>query len=376
MTNIDVEKIKQSFVDRKQAMLSEQKAMLFSIRKHYEENPDICFQKMSTDIKTQANDYKKSMDILANTIADCADKSMWPYAVRSSKHNELVNSINNLLEYNGADTISKFILNNNMPEYKWHDADSSEFPVLKGEHGNRYWGTPNVTYLSGLLYLTCKAIKLDFDLEKPASIYYHYNLPHTYKLNTALTNRIKVIHSGFVFGGAGENLFDYNTNNPFPPHDCSSFITSIIPNCPFRISTIDQYVAYNYNYRLKLIADMLPKDFLGQIDKLRFFNNQLSKALTLRGFLQPVDTHKIEPGDIYISRTLNTKSTYSSYFFGTAGHTSVIYEKIRESNKVKTLDFNRDIENNIEGFGYSYKNIVNEYKNEIQITKGALRYCQ
>lgn len=392
-----IKEVTETLTARKTHMYNSQKALLFSLTQHLEAHSDISYVRLAKGIKKAATAHVNAI----NHVQAHGYKQDLPWAVRTAKGQELCSAINALFPDEIPDLAAKnlqnFVEQHQLPAWSWEDAQNPAFPVLGGELGNNYWGTPNSTYTTGLLMFAHAAVGSDYKKHShtqvskdnhditplDASVYYSYSLsePTSKALmseecqqktcsllaqpGSLLTQadhclELTLPHSGFCFGGAGEAMSDYQS--AYPPHDCSSSVSKWF-NMPFRISTIDQYVLGAYPRALLSglhIVNTLPlpkTPFVKKLDSLSFFGGKIQRAQDLAEHLQWVSPQDTQPGDMYVMRIrkpgtkLFSPSTWQNYFFGCAGHTALVTSNIDNSGKVSTIELAREIENGIEGFG-------------------------
>lgn len=164
-----------------------------------------------------------------------------------------------------------------------------------------------------------------------------YKLPLPKSLQEKFGEYVDVYNSGFAFGGSRT----LGTDKEYQPHDGSSFPIKIFGIPDKNFTTHSLMAIYNHHTQ-----GFVPQDdwFVNQV-------NELSK------FFQPItQVDELKPGNILLIRRFNDEKRIDNSI-GTTGQMALIY-KI-EGDIITTIEFNREMSENLEGVGFRERNISN-----------------
>ncbi|MGC1854684.1 MAG: hypothetical protein WA659_04850 [Candidatus Aquirickettsiella sp.] len=161
----------------------------------------------------------------------------------------------------------------------------------------------------------------------------------TYFYNDAKTPKgLAFIHSGYAFGSyRNEPRYPYQPPKLLGklngPEDCSSFIGKLTLETD-QISTADLWKRWQYQ------REGYPSDQAWE-------NSKIGKLLINNYAV--IEPNKVQPGDIWATRSFDKNKDPEMKGYGKGGHTVLVVDN-PDKNEVMTLGYNRNMPEN-EGFG-------------------------
>ncbi len=313
---------------------NDQYDLLNSVKSLPESHPDFTFDNLEKEtIETITSDLS-GITSFNEAVKTQANIFSHYYGIKTNK---VFEALNLALSLTTEENISQ-LLDGSLPSGYDNSIEKGVLPTLGA--ADAYWGTSKPTGVTTLLraaYYTVTKQKFGSGLNSDESGVFHtFDLPVNYDPNTVLECsylhkpgtvwQLTVPHSAYSYGG------DRPSTKPFRPEDCTSFLEKTYQLPHSSGSSADLYLAARYLGKEDL--SMAPSGWLsstgGSLVKLFDVSNA------------PI------PGDMVAARSFSAEKPQSSSL-GTTGHAGLFLGT--DGDKIVTLAYNREMKDDIEGFG-------------------------